>query len=104
MRGVAKGVHYGGHLIADTLIEFDDIIGRDHQIFGKRAIAVNAHAYGVFAHMQLTSAAVTAMSASDMTFACDSVAHFKMLDAIAHFTNDTDVFMSDNHRRLYGFL
>ena len=75
-----------------------DIRGGNAYVLGKSAVAVNAHADGVFAEMAPASEAIAAMAADQMPFAGDQIACLKMFDVAAHRRDCAHKLMADNHR------
>jgi hypothetical protein len=55
---------------------------RNAEIFGERAVAVYAHAFGVFAKVAATGEAVAAETANDVAFAVDQIAGLQTNDDV----------------------
>src|SRR2546428_13775755 len=75
-----------------------DIRGGNAYVLGKSAVAVNAHADGVFAEMAPASQAIAAMAADQMPFAGDEIAGLEVFDVAAHRRYGAHKFMADDHR------
>ena len=81
-----------------------DIEGRDRQILGKAARAVDANALGVGAKMDPAGAAVAAMAADDMAFARNPFADRISPHLAADLDNVANEFVADRHRHRNGSL
>ncbi len=66
---IAKGVEDSGQIVADIIGDLEGVEGRDHQIFGEGAFAVNPNPHCVTAQMSTATTAITAVTTGDMTFA-----------------------------------
>ncbi|MDI2023874.1 hypothetical protein PJL18_04423 [Paenarthrobacter nicotinovorans] len=86
MDGIAEGVEDGAELRGNGFVMVDpDVRLRDHDIFGERAIALDAHGDRVDAHLAASGAAVAADSADYVPFAGDAVADLDVADVLADF-------------------
>jgi hypothetical protein len=65
-------------------------------VFGERAIAIDADADGFGAQVALAGTAVAAMATDDMAFGRDPVAHFVAGDALAELRDPPNEFVPDN--------
>ena len=104
MHRVAERVEDRRQVIRDIVGDFKGVKGRDHQILGKAARAVDAHADGVAAQVGTARAAVTAVAAGDMPFAGDAVANLKAAHFLTNPHHFADVFVTDHHRHRNGLL
>ena len=104
VHGVAEWVEDGRQVIRDIVGNFKGVKGRDHQILGKAARAVDAHADGVAAQVGTARAAVTAVAAGDMPFAGDAVANLKAAHFLTNPHHFADIFVTDHHRHRNGLL
>ena len=104
MSSITKRVHNSGHIVGDSIIQFNDVRLRDTEVFCKGTISVYANTDTVFADMFFTATAVTAMTASDMSLTGNSITYFNILYTCPHFGNDTNVLVTDCHRCFDSFL
>ena len=58
----------------------------------------------IFTDMFFSAAAITAMTASKMTFTGNPFTDFKICDTGSHLFNITHIFMTNNHWCFYSFL
>ena len=104
VHGVAERIEDGGQFIGDVVRQLEGVEGRDHQVFGEGARAVDADPYGVAAQVGATGAAVAAVAAGDVAFAGDAIADGEA----AHFLADGDhlshILVTDHHGHGYGLL
>src|SRR5262245_38279025 len=100
MHGIAKGIEEGGDLRRNLRRDQPEVSGGDDHILGKRAVLVDANAFGMGAEMAPAGPAVAADAAGDMALSRDTVAHLVALDAGAERRDIADEFMADDERRL----
>ena len=104
VRGVAEGIHNGSHVVADARVEFHDVALGNAEVFGKRAVTVNAHADAVLANVLQAAAAIAAVAAGDVSLARHAVAHLDVAHACADFLHHAHIFVTDGHGRFDGLL
>jgi hypothetical protein len=104
VRGVAVGVEDGGQIVADARGDLEGVEGRDHQVLGKAAGAVDAHADGVAAQVAAPGAAVAAVAAGDVAFAGDTVTERKAAHFLADLDHFADIFVAHVHGHRNGLL
>lgn len=102
--GIAEGVHDGGHVIADAIVQFHHVALGDGEVFGKGTVAVDAHADAVLADVLQSAAAVAAVSAGDVALTCDAVAHLDVAHAGAYLFHYAHVLVAYGHGGMDGFL
>jgi hypothetical protein len=71
--GVAEGVEDRGDLVRHAVAVDPDVRHREDNVFGERAVAVDADSEGVGAEMAAAGETVAATSADDMAFAADEL-------------------------------
>ena len=82
----------------------DGIARGDAEVFGERAVAIYAHAFGVFAQVAAAGEAVAAETADDVAFAVDEIAGLEANNIGPDGGDGADELMADHHRRLDRFL
>ena len=85
-------------------IEFDNILCREREVFGKGSVTVYTYTDGVFTNVKFPAAAVATVSAGDMSFAGDPVANLQVLHPATHIHNLAHIFVADGHGGLDRFL
>ena len=101
---ISKGVHDGGHVVADTVIKFHDIALRNAKVFCKGTLTVYTHTNAVFADVLQTTTAIAAMTAGYMALTGDTVAHLDVAYTHTYLFHCTHILVADGHRCLDGFL
>ncbi len=104
MRGVAEGVEDGSDLVRDVVGNAKGVEGGNHQVLGKRAGAVHAHANRVAAQVAAPGAAVAAEAAGDVSLAGDAVANGQPAHLLPDGDDLADIFMPYLHRHGDGVL
>ena len=100
MRRVAEGVKKRNNILRQALVDDNDVGLRNTDIFGKRAVAINANTNGILAPLDIAGMAVTAMVAGNVPFARDALADMQPCHAFAERGDFADIFMTDGHGRL----
>ncbi len=98
--GVAKGIEKGNHLFVKALVNDNDIALGDAYIFGKSAVPVYPHAFGVPAPLDVPCVAVAAAPAGDVPFAADPLAYMQARNPGAQLCHLAHILVADNHGRL----
>lgn len=104
VRGVAERVEAGKYVEWDRGVDMDGIARGDAEVFGERAVAIHAHAFGVFAKVAAAGEAVAAEAADDVALAVDEIAGLKANNISPDGGDGADELMADDHRRLDRFL
>ena len=71
---VAQRIHDSADLGGDS-VEFDDVGSRHDDEIGERAVSIHPDDLGAPAEVAVAQAALQAVSADDMTFGGDEIAH-----------------------------
>ena len=100
VRRVAEGVKKRNNILRQALVDDNDVGLRNTDIFGKRAVAINANTNGILAPLDIAGMAVTAMAAGNVPFARDALADMQPCHAFAERGDFADIFMTDGHGRL----
>ena len=101
---ITEGVHDSRHIVRDTIVELYYVAFGDAEIFRKRTITVYTYADAVFTNVLQTTAAVTAMTTSDVTFTRYAVAHLNITHSGTYFGNNAYVFVTNGHGSLNCLL
>ena len=104
MHGIAIGIEAGQDIRGDGYIGPKHIFGRNRQILGKAAGAVDADADGVGAQMTPACQAIAAAFADDVAFARHDIADPESGNIGAHPDDFAGEFMADGHRHGDGLL
>ena len=98
MRRVAERVENRRQVIGDVVGDLERVERGDHQVFGERALAVDADADGVAAQMAAPGAAVAAEAAGDVAFARHAIADREAAHFLAHVDDFAHILVADVHR------
>src|SRR6185295_11105284 len=94
VRRVAERIEDRREIVGYVVGDPERVERGDHQIFGERAFAIDAHADGVAAQVTAPGAAVAAEAAGDVTFAGDAIADGEAAHFLAHLDDLADVFVA----------
>ena len=100
MRRVAEGVKKRNNILRQALVDDNDVGLRNTDIFGKRAVAINANTNGILAPLDIAGMAVTAMVAGNVPFTRVALADMQPCHTFAERGDFADIFMTDGHGRL----
>jgi hypothetical protein len=101
---VAERVEDRGHVVIDAGPVVPDVGHRQDDLFGERAIALDAEADRVGAQMPAAGPAVAAATAHHVTLAADDVAGRDVVDVAANLEHLADELVPHDQRRLDGPL
>src|SRR6202040_1265620 len=104
VRCVAEGIEDRCQIVGNIVRNLECVEGRDHQILGEGAFAVDPDTDRVWTQVPPPGAAIGAEPAGDVPFAGDAVADLESADFLAHLDDAPDVFVADVHRYRNGFL
>jgi hypothetical protein len=101
---VSEWVHYGCHIIRNTVVKLYNVALGNTKILGKCAVAINTNANAIFANMLQSAAAVTTVAASNVALACYTVANFDVAYTGTNLGNNAYILVTDGHGSLDGLL
>ena len=101
---VAKGIKDGIEFFGNVGIARPDVDLRNHQIFSKGAVAVNADPLDPMAVFLMSFQTVAALAAGDVSFSADQVSDLETADTGTDLYDLTYVFMAGRHTDGNGIL
>ena len=104
MGSITEWVHDSSHIVRDAVVQLHYVGFWDAEVFCESTVTVHTYTDTVFANVLQATTAVTAMTASNVTFTCYTVAYSDVADTRTYFSYDTYVFVTDSHWSLDGLL
>ncbi len=104
VRGIAKGIQDAGDVVGDRIGQLERIARGDDQVFGEATLPVDAHAHGVAAQVATAGATIATVTAGDVAFARDPIAHREPTHFAAHVDDAAEVLVPNGHGHGNGLL